>query len=192
MSNVTVSKGKVGGISLPSHPRGHVGSMRIKATKQHPLGASHHRIFSLAMVTLLAVAFGFNPTARAQDVATTSGVPGQVQSVGNNSTQEGNTMEAIGLLVTLEARPGKEADAEAFLKSAQPLALNEKGTLKWYAFKAGPGKFVIFDTFADEGGRNAHLTGEIAKPLGARANELFATPPRIEKVEILASTPLKN
>jgi hypothetical protein len=31
-------------------------------------------------------------------------------------------MEAIGLLVKLEARPGKEADAEAFLKSAQPLA----------------------------------------------------------------------
>ena len=50
-------------------------------------------------------------------------------------------MEAIGLLVTLEARPGKEADAEAFLKSAQPLALNEKGTLKWYAIKLGPGKF---------------------------------------------------
>ena len=75
-------------------------------------------------------------------------------------------MEAIGLLVTLEAHAGKEADAEAFLKSAQPLALNEKGTLKWYAIKIGPGKFGIFDTFANEGGRNAHLTGEIAKALG--------------------------
>jgi quinol monooxygenase YgiN len=101
-------------------------------------------------------------------------------------------MEAIGLLVTLEARPGKEADAEAFLKSAQPLALNEKGTLKWYAIKLGPGKFGIFDTFANEGGRNAHLTGEIAKALGARANELFAAPPQIEKMEVLASTPLKQ
>ena len=30
-------------------------------------------------------------------------------------------MEAIGLLVTLEARSGKEADAEAFLKSASPI-----------------------------------------------------------------------
>ena len=78
-------------------------------------------------------------------------------------------MEAIGLLVTLEARAGKEADAEAFLKSAQPLALNEKGTLKWYAIKIGPGKFGIFDTFANDAGRNAHLTGEIAKALGARA-----------------------
>jgi quinol monooxygenase YgiN len=101
-------------------------------------------------------------------------------------------MEAIGLLVTLEARPGKEADAEGFLKSAQPLALNEKGTLKWYAIKLGPGKFGIFDTFANEGGRNAHLTGEIAKALGARANELFAAPPEIEKMEVLASTPLKQ
>ena len=101
-------------------------------------------------------------------------------------------MEAIGLFVTLEARPGKEADAEVFLTSAQPLALNEKATLKWYAIKIGPGKFGIFDTFANEAGRNAHLTGEIAKALGARANELFATPPRVEKVEILTSTPLKN
>jgi len=101
-------------------------------------------------------------------------------------------MEAIGLLVTLEARRGKEADAEEFLKSAQPLALDEKGTLKWYAIKLGPGKFGIFDTFADEAGRNAHLTGEIAKVLTARASELFAVPPQVEKVEVLANAPLKG
>ncbi len=100
-------------------------------------------------------------------------------------------MEAIGLLVTLEALSGKEADAEAFLKSAQPLALDEKATLKWYAIKLGPGKFGIFDTFANEAGRNAHLTGEIAKALTARANELFAVPRQVEKVEFLANRPLK-
>ena len=101
-------------------------------------------------------------------------------------------MEAIGLLVTLEARQGKEADAEAFLKSAQPLALDERATLKWYAIKVGPGKFGIFETFANEAGRSAHLTGEIAKALGARVNELFAAPPQVEKVEVLASTPFKG
>jgi quinol monooxygenase YgiN len=101
-------------------------------------------------------------------------------------------MEALGLLVKLEARPGKEADAETFLKSAQPLALDEKGTLKWYAIKLGPGNFGIFDTFASEDGRNAHLNGEIAKTLGARADELFAVPPQVEKVEVLASTPFKD
>ena len=97
-------------------------------------------------------------------------------------------MEAIGLLVTLEARAGKEADVEAFLKSAQPLALDEKATLKWYAIKLGPGKFGIFDTFANEAGRNAHLSGDIAKALGARASELFAVPPQVEKLEVLANT----
>ena len=171
MSYVTVSKGSLDSVSFPNNPTAKVSSMR-------------HRMFPLAMVALLVAAFGFNPTARAQDAATTSGA--QVQSAGSNS------VETIGLLVLLEARPGKEADAEAFLKSAQPLALNENGTLKWYAIKLGPGKFGIFDTFANEGGRNAHLTGEIAKALGARANELFATPPQIEKMEILATTPLKN
>jgi quinol monooxygenase YgiN len=98
-------------------------------------------------------------------------------------------MEAIALLVTLEARRGKEADAEAFLKSAQPLALDEKATLKWYAIKLGPGKFGIFDTFADEAGRNAHLSGDIAKALGARASELFAVPPQVEKRRSLQAHP---
>jgi quinol monooxygenase YgiN len=101
-------------------------------------------------------------------------------------------MEAIGLLVRLEARAGKEADAETFLKTAQPLALDEKGILKWYAIKLGPGTFGIFDTFADEAGRDAHLSGAIAKALGARASELFAVPPQVEKVEVLASTPFKG
>jgi quinol monooxygenase YgiN len=110
----------------------------------------------------------------------------------SDSTQEEKSMEAIGLLVTLEARPGKGAAAEAFLKSAQPLALDEKGTLKWYAFRLGPRKFGIFDSFANEAGRNAHLTGEIAKALGARASELFEVSPQVEKVDILASTPMKG
>jgi quinol monooxygenase YgiN len=100
-------------------------------------------------------------------------------------------MEAIGLLVTLEARAGKEADAEAFLKSARALALDEDGTLKWYAIKLGPGKFGIFDTFANEAGCDAHLRGRIAKALGTLASELFAVPPNVEKVEVLATTPLK-
>ena len=100
-------------------------------------------------------------------------------------------MEAVGLLVTLEARRGKEPDAEAFLKSAQALALNETETLKSYAIKLGPRKFAIFDTFANEAGRDAHLTGEIAKVATARASELFALPPQVEKVEVLATHPLK-
>jgi hypothetical protein len=111
--SIESAKGKLGSVSLPSDPYGHVGSIGVKANKQHPLSTSHQRMFPLAMVSLLAAVVGLNPRTRAQDVPTASGVPGQVQSVGTNSTQKGNSMEAIGLLVTLEARPGKEADAEA-------------------------------------------------------------------------------
>jgi len=49
-----------------------------------------------------------------------------------------------------------------------------------------PSTFGIFDTFADVGGRDAHLGGEIAKALMAHADELLTAPPVIEKVELLA------
>jgi quinol monooxygenase YgiN len=96
-------------------------------------------------------------------------------------------MSKIGIWAQLEAKPGKEKELEEFLKSAQPLAEAEKLTLTWYAIKMGPGKFGIFDTFADENGRNAHLNGEIAKALFAKADELLAKPPEIAKPEILAA-----
>jgi len=98
-------------------------------------------------------------------------------------------MEAIGLLVMLEARAGKEADAEAFLKSAQPLAQDEKATLKWYAIKLGPGKFGIFDTFANEAGRNTHLTGEIAKALTHGQTNYLRFLRRFKKLRSLQAHP---
>jgi quinol monooxygenase YgiN len=101
-------------------------------------------------------------------------------------------MESLALFATLKARPGKEAEVEAFLKSAQPLAEKEPQTLKWYAIKLAPSTYGIFDTFASDAGRNAHLSGEIAKQLMARADELFDVPPKIEKLEILAATSLKS
>ena len=75
------------------------------------------------------------------------------------------------------------------MKSAQPLAERERETISWYAIKMGPGKYGIFDTFADENGRNAHLNGEIAKALFARAGDLLAKAPDISKPEILAVKP---
>jgi quinol monooxygenase YgiN len=96
-------------------------------------------------------------------------------------------MEKFALLAALQAKPGKEQEVENFLKAAQPLAKAEPGTIRWYSFKTGPDTFGIFDTFADEMSRDAHLTGEIAVALMARAEELFAVPPKIEKLEILAS-----
>ncbi len=96
-------------------------------------------------------------------------------------------MEKLAIYAMLEAKAGKEQEVESFLKSAQPLAQQESGTTAWYALKLGPAKFGIFDTFQNEQGREAHLTGEIAKALFAKAEELFAKPPQVEKIEILAS-----
>jgi quinol monooxygenase YgiN len=95
-------------------------------------------------------------------------------------------MSRVSIWAQLEAKPGKEKEVEEFLKSAQALAEREAGTLSWYAIKMGPGKYGIFDTFADENGRNAHLNGEIAKALFAKAGELLAKAPEISKPEVLA------
>jgi quinol monooxygenase YgiN len=100
-------------------------------------------------------------------------------------------MGKLAIWAQLEAKPGKENDVEQFLKSARPLAEREAGTISWYAIKMGSGKYGIFDTFADENGRNAHLNGEIAKALFAKAEDLFAKPPEIAKPEILASKPAR-
>ena len=103
-----------------------------------------------------------------------------------SDAEEDTVMSRVAIWAQLEAKPGKEQEVETFLKSAQPLAEREPGTLSWYAIKMGPAKFGIFDTFADENGRNAHLNGDIAKALFAKAKDLFAKPPEIAKPEVLA------
>ena len=95
-------------------------------------------------------------------------------------------MNKFGILATLQARPGKETEVETFLQSAGPLVEAETGTTTWFAFKIGPAVFGIFDTFQNEEGRAAHINGEVAKALFARAEELFVTPPEIKTVDILA------
>ncbi|HEX4005323.1 MAG TPA: antibiotic biosynthesis monooxygenase [Acidobacteriaceae bacterium] len=96
-------------------------------------------------------------------------------------------MDQFAILAILQARTGKEKEVEDFLKAAQPLALRETGTTSWFAVKLGPAQFAIFDTFPDAAGRDAHLTGEIARALFAKAEELFSEPPRVEQGAILAS-----
>jgi quinol monooxygenase YgiN len=95
-------------------------------------------------------------------------------------------MAKLAIWAVMESKPGKEKEVEEFLKSAQRLAEREVGTLTWYAVKIGPSKFAIFDTFANESSREAHLTGEIAKALMGRAKELFSKDPEIHKLEVVA------
>lgn len=96
-------------------------------------------------------------------------------------------MVKFALLATLEAKAGKEAEVERFLKGAQPIVQGEPATAAWFAIRMGPTTFGIFDVFRDEAGRDAHLNGQVAAALMAKASELFATPPKIEKLDVLAS-----
>ena len=95
-------------------------------------------------------------------------------------------MIKYALLVTLEAKAGKENEVAKFLKSALPLVEAEHDTITWYALKLGSNKFGIFDTFPHEDGRKAHLAGEVAKALMKKAPDLFAKDPQIQQVDILA------
>jgi len=96
-------------------------------------------------------------------------------------------MPKLALYVSLKAKPGKEAEVEAFLKQGAQLAAKEAGTVTWYGLKEDEGLYSVFDTFEDESGRDAHLNGDIAKALMAKASELFAEAPKIHKITIVAS-----
>lgn len=96
-------------------------------------------------------------------------------------------MVKVALLVRLEAKPGREADVEDFLRGGLPLVQAEPATTAWFGIRLGPSTFGIFDVFPDEAGRNLHLTGRVAAALIENASELLAQPPTIEKVDVLAA-----
>ena len=98
----------------------------------------------------------------------------------------------LALWVRLEAKKGKEKAVEDFLRGGLSLVEQEPATLTWYALRLGPTTFGIYDTFADEAGRNAHLSGEVAAALMEKASELLAEPPSIEKVDVLAAKTRKS
>ncbi|RVW05589.1 putative quinol monooxygenase [Rhodococcus xishaensis] len=96
-------------------------------------------------------------------------------------------MVSAALLVRVEAKRGKEAEVAEFLESALALVQEEPDTTAWFALRFGPATFGIFDAFPDDTGRQAHLAGQVAEALMARAGELFVAHPTITNVDVLAS-----
>lgn len=96
-------------------------------------------------------------------------------------------MVTVALLVRMEAKPGKEAEVEEFLKGGLAIVEEEPETTAWFAIRMGPSTFGIFDAFPDDSGRQAHLSGRVAAALMAKAPDLFSQPPVIEKVDVLAA-----
>jgi len=93
----------------------------------------------------------------------------------------------VALFVRLEAKPGKEAQVEQFLRDGLALVQQEPLTAVWFGIRLGPTTFGIFDAFPNEAGRQAHLSGRVAAALMEKAPDLFSKPPSIEKVDILAA-----
>ncbi|MGH2556086.1 MAG: putative quinol monooxygenase [Actinomycetota bacterium] len=96
-------------------------------------------------------------------------------------------MVKVGILARMETKPGKENEVAAFLEGALSLVQEEPDTVTWYAIRIGPSEFGIFDTFENDTGRQAHLSGKVAEALMANAEELFVGPPDIRQVDVLAS-----
>jgi quinol monooxygenase YgiN len=93
----------------------------------------------------------------------------------------------VGLLVRIEAKPQYADEVEAMLRGAQELAEQEQGTVTWFAFRENATTFGVFDTFADEQGRQAHLAGQIAAALGEAAKTKLSVPPVIASVDLLGA-----
>ena len=89
------------------------------------------------------------------------------------------------LFVRLEAKPGKEQAVEDFLAAGLEMTNREASTPIWFALKLSPTTFGIFDAFASEEDRQAHLHGSIAAALMTQADEMLASPPSIESIDVL-------
>ncbi len=96
-------------------------------------------------------------------------------------------MTKLAILARLEAKPGKETQVADFLRKGLQMAQDERGTPIWFALQIGPSTFGIFDAFANEANRQAHLNGSIAEALMANASDLLSQPPVIEKIDVLGA-----
>jgi quinol monooxygenase YgiN len=99
---------------------------------------------------------------------------------------EEQPMTSKGLLVRLEAKPGKDAEVEEFLVSALDLLSQEPDTAAWFGVRFGRSEYGIVDAFPDDAARRFHLAGPVARALGAREEELFASEPEIVDLDVLA------
>ncbi|MEZ0369916.1 MAG: hypothetical protein ACAI44_12590 [Candidatus Sericytochromatia bacterium] len=95
-------------------------------------------------------------------------------------------MTSSGLLVRLEAKPGKDAEVEAFLHTAVPMVRQQADTTAWFAVRFGRSEYGIFDVFPDEASRAAHLAGPVSRALMDKVGSLLTEPPRIQLLEVLA------
>jgi quinol monooxygenase YgiN len=96
---------------------------------------------------------------------------------------------AKALHIRMEAKPGKEAEVEDLLMDILACVEREPATRPWFGVRLSRSVFGIFETFPNEAGRKAHLSGKGAKILMQRSNALLARPAEIDRVDVLANKP---
>jgi quinol monooxygenase YgiN len=95
-------------------------------------------------------------------------------------------MVSKALLARFDSCDGGDDAVRQFLLSAKPLVEKETATTVWFALRFARGEFGIFDAFADEAGRMAHLQGGVATSLQAEGDALLEGSPHIEPVDVIA------
>lgn len=93
-----------------------------------------------------------------------------------------------GLVLRFKAKPGKEAEVAQLLRDCKARADNEPGTLAWFANQYDDSHFGTFAAFADNGGRFAHLTGQIPRDLGVLGLSLVGGAPEVSMVDVMTGT----
>ncbi|WP_367583588.1 putative quinol monooxygenase [Aquimarina sp. 2304DJ70-9] len=127
--------------------------------------------------------------ANAGDLLVDFDVNVHIQAVDLTASEFKKGQENKGLLVIMKANAGKSADVESFLLAGQQLVKNEPETVSWYAFQIAEDTYAIFDTFADDKGRDAHLNGKVAEALMQNAPLILEgfEASSIQMIDILAS-----
>jgi hypothetical protein len=88
-----------------------------------------------------------------------------------------------------EAKPGKEEEVAAFLQAGLRMRGRKPPPRSGSRCGWRRARSPCSNAFHDQQGVDNHLGGPIAKALMAKADELFAQPPSIQRVEVLG---LKN
>ncbi len=96
-------------------------------------------------------------------------------------------MGKLALHARIEAKPEYADQVEDLLRGAAQLAREEENTVTWYAYRESPTVFGVFDTFDDESGREAHLSGRIAAALMEAADTMLSAAPDIRPLDVLAT-----
>jgi len=91
----------------------------------------------------------------------------------------------LGLLARIEAKPEHAEEVATLLAGATRVAEQEGNTVTWYTYRLDATTFGVFDTFADEAGRTAHLHGQIAAALAGAAQTKLIAPADIRPVDLL-------